>query len=172
MSESTFGRIERARLPHVTVSQLTVACAAVGLKFAARPYPDGNPARDAAHLGLLQRLRDQLLPGTIWRTEVPMPIPGDRRAWDAQCEMERTIIGVEAEMRLFDLQALERRINLKRRDSRLEIVILLVADTPANRRLLSQHREALRSSFPLDTRAMLNALRAGRAPRASGIVLL
>ena len=38
MSESTFGRIERARIPNVSVRQLATACAAVGLKFAGRGY--------------------------------------------------------------------------------------------------------------------------------------
>jgi hypothetical protein len=52
------------------------------------------------------------------------------------------------------------------------VVILLVNDTAANRRVLAAHREALRARFPLDGRAILQALRAGRAPTASGIVVL
>jgi hypothetical protein len=51
-------------------------------------------------------------------------------------------------------------------------VILLVADTVGNRRALVAHRESLRSSFQLDTRAVLAAIRAGRAPISSGIVVL
>jgi hypothetical protein len=172
MSQSTYGRIERARLPSVTVAQLSLACAAVGLKFVARPYPDADPVRDAAHTNLLRRLRDRIHPAVAWRTEVPLPIPGDRRAWDAQCIPENTVIGIEAEMRLDDIQALERRIALKRRDGGIEIVILLLADTRGNRRRLADHREALRGSFPLDGRAVLVALGAGRSPGASGIVLL
>lgn len=172
LSEATFGRIERARLPSVTVAQLSLACAAVGLKFVARPYPDDDPVRDAGHANLLKRLRDRIHPGAAWRTEVPLPIPGDRRAWDAQCGLENAVIGIEAEMRLDDLQALERRIALKRRDGGIEIVILLLADTRGNRRRLADQRESLRGSFPLDGRSVLLALRAGRAPEASGILLL
>jgi hypothetical protein len=82
------------------------------------------------------------------------------------------VIGIEAEMRLDDLQALERRIALKRRDSGIDIVILLIADTLGNRRRLADHRDVLRSSFPLDTRAVLAALGSGRPPAASGIVVL
>jgi transcriptional regulator with XRE-family HTH domain len=172
MSETMFGRIERAQGRRVTVAQLAVACAAMGLKFVARPYPDGDPVRDVAHAGLLRRLRDQLPDRTDWRTEVPLPLPGDLRAWDAQCTMKTVVIGIEAEMRLFDLQALDRRIALKRRDGGLALVILLVANTQGNRRRLADHREALRANFPLDTRAVLAAVRAGRSPRGSGIVLL
>ena len=51
-------------------------------------------------------------------------------------------------------------------------MILLVSDTPHNRGVLELHRAALRASFPLDTRAVLSALGEGRAPAASGIVVL
>jgi hypothetical protein len=172
MSETTFGRIERGRLTNVTVRQLAIGCAAVGLKLAARPYLDGDPIRDAGHARLLERLHRELPPGTLWRTEVAIARRGDPRAWDAQCRLTGVTVAIEAEMRLSDLQAVDRRIALKRRDSGVEIVILLVADTVGNRRALSAHREALRSSFPLDTRAVLAALRAGRAPTSSGIVVI
>ena len=105
-------------------------------------------------------------------TEVPLPIPGDRRAWDGFIRVGNGAIGVEAEARIRDAQAVDRRCALKRRDGGVDMVILLVADTRANRRMLALHREALRSSFPLDTRQILAALRAGRAPSGSGIVVL
>jgi hypothetical protein len=167
-----FGRIERGRLPRVTVAQLAIASAAVGLRFSGRAFPDGDPVRDAAHIRLLQRFRDQLPTRTPWRLEVPLPITGDQRAWDAQFVLDGTTVGIEAEMRLSDIQALERRIALKRRDGGLAIVVLLIADTHGNRRHLAEHREALRSSFPLDSRAVLAAIRLGRPPVSSGVVVL
>jgi hypothetical protein len=133
--------------------------------------PDADPALDSGQLALLARLRRILDPGLVVRTEVPLPLAGDRRAWDAVVELE-TVVGIEAETRLTDAQALERRLALKQRDGRMGIVILLVADTRANRRFLEFHRENLRSRFPLDTRELLAALRAGKAPRASGILVL
>ncbi|MGZ9231215.1 MAG: helix-turn-helix domain-containing protein [Candidatus Limnocylindrales bacterium] len=172
MSETMFGRIERGRLPQVTVTQLAVASAAVGLRFAGRAYPDGDPVRDEAHTRLLQRFRDELPVGTPWRLEVPLPIPGDRRAWDAQCVLDPSTVAVEAEMRLSDLQALDRRIALKRRDGSVGLVVLLIADTHANRRHLAENRELLRPSFPLDSRAILAAVRLGQPPSAPGIVVL
>jgi hypothetical protein len=171
MSESTFGRIERAVMPNVTVRQLTTACSAVGLKFAGRPYLDGDPVRDSGHAMLLERLHTVAPTGTRWRTEVPLAHEPDARAWDAQLTLDR-LVAIEAEMRLSDLQALDRRIALKRRDGGIDLVILLVADTVANRRAIATHRDSLRSSFPLDTRAVLAAVRAGRAPASSGIVVL
>ena len=172
ISETMFGRIERGRLPNVTVRQLAIACAAVGLKLAARPFPDGDPIRDSGHARILERLHRELPEGTVWRTEVPVAGRGDPRAWDAQFRLGRVTIAIEAEMRLSDLQALDRRIALKRRDANLVLVILLVADTVGNRRALAIHRESLRSSFPLDTRAVLAAVRGGNAPTSSGVVVL
>ena len=65
---------------------------------------------------------------------------------------------VEAETRLDDLQALERRIYLKQRDLGIRRVILLVADTRHNRAVLEAHPELL-ERFPVSTRACLLALR-------------
>ena len=69
----------------------------------------------------------------------------DQRAWDAVITTvaqagdgrpRRCLIGVEAETRLRDLQALQRRLALKRRDGGVDRVILLVADTRSNRAIL------------------------------------
>ena len=75
-------------------------------------------------------------------------------------------------MRLTDAQAVDRRLALKRRDSDLELVLLLLPDTHWNRATLAADREVLRANFPLDTRAVMAAVSGGRAPRASGIVVL
>ena len=172
MSETTFGRIERGALPNVTVRQLATACAAVGLKFNGRPYPDGDPVRDSAHAHLLERLHVRVNKRGLWRTEVLVTGGSDSRAWDAHLTLEGVPVAIEAEMRLTDIQALDRKIALKQRDSGVDIVVLLVADTVGNRRVLAAHRESLRARFPLDTRAVLAALAAGHPPSASGIVIL
>ena len=101
-----------------------------------------------------------------------MPRPGDLRGWDGMTNLEGKRIAIEAEMRLVDAQAIDRRVALKRRDSGVELVILLIPDTNWNRAALAADRELLRANFPLDTRAILTAIDAGRAPRASGIVVL
>ena len=51
-------------------------------------------------------------------------------------------------------------------------MILVVNQTAHNRRVLAEHREALRAQFPLDGAAIARALREGRIPPASGIILL
>ena len=79
----------------------------------------------------------------------------------------------EAETGLADLQATERRVMLKfRDDASVGHVILLVADTKANRRALAVGREGLRGNFPLDTRAAMSALAPGRCPGGNAVVVV
>lgn len=69
-----------------------------------------------------------------------------------------------------DLQTLERRVALEQRDGAMAVVILLAADTRANRAVLAAHREQLRARFPLDSRQVLAALRSDTLPPQSGIL--
>jgi len=78
---------------------------------------------------------------------------------------------VEAETHLSDVQATERKIHLKQRDAGMPRVILLLRDTRHNRRILAES-PGLRRAFPLTSRQVLAALRAGRDPGGDGIVFL
>jgi transcriptional regulator with XRE-family HTH domain len=136
MSYSQVGRIERASLPTVSVHQLARFGAVVGLDVRVRGYPGREPLRDAAQLALLQRLRGRLSSSLSVRTEVPLPIDGDFRAWDAVIAGFVPLadaLHVEGETRLYDAQAQLRRIALKARDGGVDAVLLVVADTRANR---------------------------------------
>jgi transcriptional regulator with XRE-family HTH domain len=172
LSHVTFWRIERGDLPKVSLRAISLACAAVGLAASLRAYPSGDPARDAGQLALVRRLRAHLPSGAPWETEVPIPIPGDLRAVDVRTTLEGKTVGFEAETNLTDAQAFDRKAQLKKRDLRLDRLILVVADTRSNRAFLTVHCEELRASFPLDTRAVLAALRAGRPPAHDGIVVI
>jgi hypothetical protein len=172
MDYSTFGRIERGVIEGVSIEQVTLACVAVGLEPTFRAFPRGDPPRDAGHLRLLDRFRRRLPASAPWHTEVPMPIAGDLRALDGRTRLDERFVGVEAETQLTDVQAIERRVLLKKRDSGVAVLILLVADTRSNRSVLARHRESLRGSFPLDTREILAAISRGHAPVGDGIVVL
>jgi hypothetical protein len=78
---------------------------------------------------------------------------------------------VEAETVVVDVQALERKLRLKQRFGGVHHLLLLVADTPRNRQALSAAPAAFQG-WPLRTREILCALRAGRDPGAGGIVFL
>jgi hypothetical protein len=147
----------------------------VGLDLALRAYPAGDPIRDRAQLALLERLRKRLHPSLRWRTEVPLPIERDLRAWDAEIsgrQPEPWRARVEAETRITDGQALERRLTLKYRDDPGGHLILLVSDTRANRAALRTLREDLTELLPLNARELLAAFSSGRDPGASGIAIM
>jgi len=171
LSHSAVGRLERGELQRVTVERIAVAAAALGLDLRIGLFPAGSPVRDAAHLALIERLRQRVGPGLRWRAEVPVPLPGDLRSADVVVDGPSVDALVEAETRLHDLQALERRVRIKQRDLRIRRVILLVADTRHNRSVLAAHPE-LAERFPITTRGCLAALRAGRDPGGDSIVLL
>lgn len=172
LSASTVSRMERALLPRLALVDLARAMSVVGLELSATAHPAGQPVRDAAHLSLLGRLRESLPREIAWHPEFPVSLPGDKRAWDALLVASGVRIGVEAETRLRDVQALERRITLKARDSGLERVVLLVADTRTNRRIVREYEGVLRSAYPISGRKALEGLRASRDPGGSALVLL
>jgi hypothetical protein len=103
-------------------------------------------------------------------TEVPLPIPGDRRAWDAVIRGTGWHLPAEAETRPRDMQALDRRIALKLRDAGFEDVLLVLLDSAANRRLVRSG--ALPSRFVVQGRSALARLAEGRDPGGSALILL
>jgi transcriptional regulator with XRE-family HTH domain len=168
-------RFERGDLQRVSLTDLGAWCAVVGLDLAIRAYPAGDPIRDRAQLALLERFRKRLHPSLRWRTEVPLPLDGDLRAWDAEItggQPERWRARVEAETRIADGQALTRRMNLKARDDPDGHLILLLSDSRANRRSLELIRDGFDDQLPLRTRSILVALAAGHDPAGSGVVIL
>jgi hypothetical protein len=111
-----------------------------------------------------------------WRTEVLIGGQGDLRAWDAVVDVPGAIgasarIGVDAETRLRDVQAVQRRCEAKWRDSGVDRIVLLVADTTHDRSVLREHRLALSSTLPADTGEVMRALRRGELPPRNGIVV-
>lgn len=172
MSGSQVGRIERGLSRDVSLERLVELLAAVGLELSARAYPTGRPLRDAAHLQLLARLRAATSHAFRWQLEVPLPIPGDLRAWDAVIHLGAARVGVEAETRPRDLQDLQRRVALKQRDSAMPAVILLLGDTRSNRMLVRGAAAAPGADFPVPGRDALRALREGRAPAENAVILI
>ena len=171
VSRGWLHRFELGRLQTVDLRRTTVLFAYLGHRFVGKAYPVGERLRDAGHIRLLERFNARL--SSAWKRsfESVMPIPGDLRAWD-ELLSGPVSIGVEAETKPSDLQGTDRAMAAKQRDSGADRMILLVADTNANRTLVRSHIAALRQTFPLDTRATLAALAAGRDPGANGLVIL
>jgi transcriptional regulator with XRE-family HTH domain len=172
ISSSAWSRLELGEAPGVSVLTISAALSIVGLDLSLRAYPGGRVQRTAAHARLLERLHVRLPPEVGWRTEVPLPNPGDRRAWDALIDLRDPRIGVEAETRARDEQELERRLALKRRDGGVDHVLLLLANTRSNRLFVRGLGAGFVGAYPIPGRVMLARLGAGQDPRGSGIVLL
>jgi transcriptional regulator with XRE-family HTH domain len=173
LSASEVSRIERGILESVSIVQMTRLLAVVGLELSARAYPGPQPIRDAAHVHLLSRFHGRLHPELRWGTEVPLPRPGDPRAWDALVSSGSDWrYGVEAETSPRDSQALVRRLNAKARDGAVDGVILVLPTTRRSREFLHAAGEALRPSFPIDGRRALELLAAGVDPGGSTIVVV
>jgi transcriptional regulator with XRE-family HTH domain len=174
VSRARVGRIERGVERRVPAELLVRMAGEVGLELGLRAYPGPDPALDAAHRRLLQRLATALGPDWRYRTEVPLPIVGDKRAWDSVWthRSSRLELHVEAETRLGDVQALLRRLAIKRRDGRAARMLLLVADTRHDRSIVRAAAVDLAGSFPGGVREALASLREGRDPGADALLLL
>lgn len=171
LSRPKVGRIERGE-PRLAVADLFPFADCVGLDVSLRLYPSRDPARDAGHGRLLARLGVLVHPALPWRSEVPLPLVGDRRPWDATVGGPGWRFGIEAETRLEDAQALARKIALKARDGDVAGVILLIADTRRNRQLEAVVRATLGQEYVTEQREILRALASGQQPPGSGIVRL
>jgi hypothetical protein len=65
-----------------------------------------------------------------------------------------------------------RRLHLKLRDAGLEHLLLVIADTRANRAAIGAAGALVAASFPVPPRRALQALTAGEHPGGSALVFL
>jgi hypothetical protein len=182
LSAAQISRIERGILPTVSLDQLARLGAVVGLDVRAHAYPGPDPTLDTGQLALFGRFSTRLSPTLGLRHEVPLPIERDQRAWDGMIDGLKPASGdgaegmlslpMDADTRLIDVQAQLRRIRLKLRDSGMDSVLWLIADTNRNRAALAGAGALLASDFPVSSRRALGALRDGRHPGGSAFVVL
>lgn len=171
LSQRTISRYEAGEPPHPDLLQAARVAAIVGLELRLQAFPLGSQLRDAGHVALITRFLARL-PATVGRfLEAPIG-RGDPRAWDVLLTVGGTRIGVIAETRIRDLQALLRREHRKQLDGDVRLLLLLVADTRHNRTALAEAAGILAESFPLGTRATLASLSRGEAPTGNAIVIL
>jgi transcriptional regulator with XRE-family HTH domain len=171
LSDSEIGRIERGEADWLSVRDASKILSAVGLKLWMQTYPLGSPLRDAGHLRLLADFEARLSPSVTPIREWPIPGSPGGRAVDLLLVGLPKRTGAEAETVVDDLQALERDVNLKKREADLERMFLVVRGSHRNRDII-RDSPALRRSLPATTRGILAALSTGRDPGADGIVLI
>lgn len=173
MSDAKVSRIEAGSSHRLALIDAVLLADAVGLDLSVKTYPGRSPTRDAAHARRLQSLLSHVGQPLRHRTEVPLPardgVP-ERRAWDALIRDSDGDTGVELEQRLYDVQSQTRRILLKWRDSGVERLLVVLADTRTNRRVLAEFSDYFQALPRLKTSHVLRLLEAGRRP-PTGLIL-
>jgi transcriptional regulator with XRE-family HTH domain len=170
-SDAWVSLIESGRNEAVSVVQLAQLMACVGLELSVRAYPAGRGIRDDAQSATLERFVSLVVPPWSWASEVPIPIPGDLRAWDGVLRGPCRI-GVDVETRIRDVQAVDRRVMLKLRDSHLDRALIVLPDTRSNRAMLASTAESLKPNYPIPSRAAIEALLDARDPGGNAIIVV
>ncbi|MGH2418246.1 MAG: helix-turn-helix domain-containing protein [Candidatus Limnocylindria bacterium] len=172
VSPSEISRRELGQSHHLTGARLAVHAAAVGLKLWVKLFPIGGGVRDEAQARYIAAF--VALVGRSWRVtlEAVMPAPGDLRAADVLLVSGPLRIVVEVITRVSDIQAQIRAAQTKARDLGATRLILVIADTHANRRALNAVSATLMPGFTLDARRVFRALGAGNDPGRDALVLL
>jgi transcriptional regulator with XRE-family HTH domain len=171
-SASHISRMERGKVPRLSVLELTRIAAAVGLRVAVNAYPGVRRPLDAPQLKLLDAFNRRIHSSWTRTIEAVMPIHGDMRAVDELIRNVSVSCAVEAITRFADNQGQVRDARVKQRDIGADRLILLLKATHANRRLVRDALPVLADSFPISTRAALRALAAGEDPGGDCLILL
>jgi len=136
ISHTQVRRIESGAAPHVDLDSLARIASTLGHELSLGVHPIGAPVRDKSHVALLGRFAARLHRSIRWRTEVPVPLRGDLRSADGVATARAFDATIEAETRLDDVQAVERRLRSKQRHLGTKRAILLVSDTRHNRAVI------------------------------------
>lgn len=177
LSRSHVARIERAQVANVGMRHLVRIGTVLGLDVRVRAYPGGDPLRDAGQVRLATRFRGRVHDGVRIRSERLLPGVGDGRAWDLWLDGwpsgdGRHGVPAELETRIGDYQALLRRLHRKMRDGDVPAVLLIVADTPGNRRAVDAAGPQVAADFPVSARSALASLAAGERPAGSALIFI
>jgi hypothetical protein len=120
---------------------------------------------------LITRFRASLHPSIRVAAEVALPGPGDPRTWDLLLRVGSQRVGVEAETRVRDVQALSRRLHQRQRDGGVDAVLLVLSDSSHNRRVVGELRISLGPNFAGRPREVLTRLRGGKSLPSSAVIL-
>ena len=173
ISRSEASRIERGESLSVPLATLARLAAVVGLDLWIRTFPGSDPVRDQGHLWLGDAFGGLVSAPLVAASEVRVGDRRDLRAWDQTLtDHDGRRCGVEFETRFVDAQAQHRRISQKLDDSGLDLVLVVVADTRANRAAVRAAAGYLGTAYAIDDPATYEALRAGRLPPRSALIFV
>lgn len=113
-----------------------------------------------------------------WRisNETLLPGAGELRAWDKLLrligETPPYLVGVDIESRVWDMQAIVRRTRERERDGHVDHLLIVLADTAHNRRVVAELRLALGAAYGTSPKSIMAALRKGEKLPGSGVILI
>jgi transcriptional regulator with XRE-family HTH domain len=172
IGRSTLSLIERNQAPDVTFLDAGAVAAILGLDLSVRLFPAGPAIRDVGQIRLMARFRELVSSAFTWAYERGMAVSGDQRGFDALLRIGALRLGIDAETRLYDVQALLRRTELKKRDSLADRIVLVLADTRHNREAVALAKAEFAAAFPCPRATLVAALREGRDPGSDGYLLV
>jgi transcriptional regulator with XRE-family HTH domain len=163
-------RHEQGKAPFANILDLSLHAAAVGLDLRVRAFAAASAIRDAGQVRVMDRFLGLI--GSLWAVllEAPVGMLGDQRAFDCVLRCAGLVIGVEVIVRLRDVQAQLRPLFAKARDAGIDRLIIVVADTRANREALELAGGVLGAGLSMDARATFAALSAGTLPPRDALV--
>ena len=172
-SQSEVWRLEHlSDIDGISLVRLSEAASLLGLDLALSFHPHGDPIRDRGQQPVINRLRARLASSIKVVAEALLPNPGDRRAWDLLVRIASQVVGVEVESRVRDVQRVVRHMRERERDGGVDEVLLVLAESSVNRRLLPQLLDSLGPRFSTSPRAVLRALGEGRPIPGSSVLLI
>jgi hypothetical protein len=148
----------------------------LGFEISLGLHPIGDPIRDKGQRACAQRF-DRVLDES-WRVtnETLLPGTGEKRAWDKLIRLigatPRYLVGVDIESRVWDVQAIVRRTRERERDGQVDQILIVLADTAHNRRVIDSLRQALGDAYATSQRLIVAALRRGEPLPGSGVILI
>lgn len=174
VGQATIARIEAEQVD-LEITRAAQIASVLGLELSVGLHEIGDPIRDKGHQALGRRF--DAIPSSAWRSaaEVLLPNTGDRRSWDRVLRLTKEpgqIVGAELETRIRDIQALVRRMRERERDGGVHEILIVLSNSATNRTLVHELRTALGDRYASAPRAILGALRLGRAVPGSGVLLL
>ncbi|MEA2675948.1 MAG: hypothetical protein QOJ81_89 [Chloroflexota bacterium] len=158
------------------IVRLSEIASVLGYEVSVGLHPVGDAVRDKGQLACGRRFNALL--SDRWRVtdETLLPGAGEQRAWDKLLRLvdatPHCLIGVDIESRVVDVQALVRRTRGRERDGQVDNILLVLADTDHNRRVVDELRASLGPVYSTGPRRIMAALRRGERLPGSGVFLV
>jgi len=176
VDRSIVTRLEHGAFEDLGIVRLSEIASVLGYEVSVGLHPIGDPLRDKEQLACARRF-DALI-SNKWRVtdETLLPGAGEQRAWDKLLRLAdatpRHLVGVDIESRVWDVQAIVRRTRARERDGQVDHILIVLADTAHNRRIVDELRASLGPGYATGSRRLLRGLRVGERLAGSGVLLV